>query len=47
LGRIPEAADYFTWEGLKIEVVDMDGNRIDKVLVTPPRDTVSELAGDV
>ena len=47
LGRIPAAADYFVWEGLKIEVVDMDGNRIDKVLVTPPRDTVSELAGDV
>jgi putative hemolysin len=35
LGRIPTAADYFEWEGLKIEVVDMDGNRVDKVLVTP------------
>jgi putative hemolysin len=46
LGRIPAATDYFIWEGLKIEVVDMDGNRIDKVLVTPPRDAISELAGD-
>jgi putative hemolysin len=36
LGRIPTAADYFEWEGLRIEVVDMDGNRVDKVLVTPP-----------
>jgi putative hemolysin len=35
LGRIPTAADYFEWEGLRIEVVDMDGNRVDKVLVTP------------
>jgi putative hemolysin len=42
LGRIPIAADSFEWEGLKLEVVDMDGNRVDKVLVTPPRETVSE-----
>ena len=47
LGRIPAATDYFIWEGLKIEVVDMDGNRVDKVLVTPTRDTISEMAGDV
>ena len=47
LGRIPVAADYFVWEGFKIEVVDMDGNRVDKVLVTPTGDTLSELAGDV
>jgi putative hemolysin len=47
LGRIPSAADHFVWDGLKIEVVDMDGNRIDKVLVTPTRDTISELAGDI
>ena len=47
LGRIPAAADYFVWEGLKIEVVDMDGNRVDKVLATPTGDTISELAGDV
>jgi putative hemolysin len=47
LGRIPAATDYFVWEELKIEVVDMDGNRVDKVLVTPTGDTISELAGDV
>lgn len=34
LGRIPSAGESFTFEKLKIEVVDMDGNRIDKVLVT-------------
>ncbi len=35
LGRIPRPADSFTWNGLRVEVVDMDGNRIDKVLVAP------------
>ena len=34
LGRIPSAADHFEWRGLRVEVVDMDGNRIDKVLVS-------------
>ena len=33
LGRIPETADQFEWGGLCFEVVDMDGNRVDKVLV--------------
>lgn len=35
LGRIPAVADSFEWDGLKFEVVGMDGHRIDKVLVTP------------
>jgi putative hemolysin len=35
LGRIPVAADYFEWNGLRFEVMDMDGNRVDKVLVMP------------
>lgn len=34
LGRIPQAADRFEWNGLNFEVVDMDGKRVDKVLVT-------------
>jgi magnesium and cobalt exporter, CNNM family len=46
LGRIPTAADHFEWEGLKIEVVDMDGNRVDKVLVTPTRNALPETPGD-
>ncbi len=33
LGRIPTAADHFEWETLRFEVMDMDGNRVDKVLV--------------
>ncbi|MGL5081907.1 MAG: hemolysin family protein [Microcoleaceae cyanobacterium] len=35
LGRIPNASAHFEWNGLRIEVVDMDGNRVDKVLVMP------------
>lgn len=34
LGRVPKAADTFEWGGMKFEVMDMDGRRIDKVLVT-------------
>jgi putative hemolysin len=35
LGRIPAAADYFEWDGMHFEVMDMDGNRVDKVLIIP------------
>ncbi len=35
LGRIPAAADHFEWEEMRFEVMDMDGNRVDKVLVMP------------
>jgi putative hemolysin len=34
LGRVPSAADWFEWQGLRIEVVDMDRNRVDKLLVS-------------
>jgi putative hemolysin len=33
LGRVPGTADRVEWEGWRFEVVDMDGKRIDKVLV--------------
>jgi len=33
LGRIPRAGDHFAWKDLRFEVVDMDGRRVDKVLV--------------
>lgn len=36
LGRIPSIGDKTNWEGLDIEVVDMDGPRIDRVLVSTP-----------
>jgi putative hemolysin len=34
LGHIPAAADSFDWNGLRFEVMDMDGKRVDKVLVS-------------
>lgn len=34
LGHIPKPADAFVWEGYRFEIVDMDGARIDKVLVS-------------
>jgi putative hemolysin len=34
LGRIPAEADFFEWDEYRFEVVDMDKNRIDKVLVS-------------
>jgi CBS domain containing-hemolysin-like protein len=37
LGRVPSTGDRFEWEGYSFEVVDMDGRRVDKVLVTPTR----------
>lgn len=33
LGRIPSTANYFVWKTFYFEVMDMDGNRVDKVLV--------------
>ncbi|HEY5407951.1 MAG TPA: hemolysin family protein [Ginsengibacter sp.] len=33
LKRIPATADTFEWRGFTFEIVDMDGQRIDKVLV--------------
>ena len=34
LGRVPQPTDRFEWHDLKFEVMDMDGRRVDKVLVT-------------
>jgi putative hemolysin len=44
LGRIPQAADQFEWNGLCFEVMDMHGKRVDKILVTTivPKPTTPE-----
>ena len=34
LGRLPDTGDSVTWADWRLEVVDMDGKRIDKVLAT-------------
>ena len=40
LGHIPSAGDRFTWENCEFEVVDMDGRRVDKVLVSERGETI-------
>ncbi|MES2957698.1 MAG: hemolysin family protein [Pseudomonadota bacterium] len=35
LGHLPRTADRVDWHGWRFEVVDMDGKRVDKVLVAP------------
>jgi putative hemolysin len=34
LGHIPREGESLKWQGLAIEVIDMDGPRVDKLLVT-------------
>ncbi len=38
MGRIPTSGDKFHADGLRFEIMDMDGNRIDKILVSPISD---------
>jgi putative hemolysin len=33
-GRIPQCAEHFEWAGFRFEVVDLDGARIDKILIS-------------
>ena len=53
LGNIPKASDNFDWTKLHFEVMDMDGNRVDKVLVCEkliepePEPALAEVAKEV
>ncbi len=42
LGRIPTAGDHFHWHAARFEVVDMDGRRVDKVLIHLPQEDEKE-----
>lgn len=37
LGRVPKPGDFIEQDGFRFEVMDLDGRRIDKVLVSPAR----------
>jgi putative hemolysin len=37
VNRVPRVADHFVVEGYRFEVVDMDGRRVDRVLIVPPK----------
>jgi putative hemolysin len=43
LERIPETGEHFEWKGFGIEIMDMDGHRIDKVLVKLSEQIRSEM----
>ncbi|RZU02491.1 hemolysin family protein [Rivibacter subsaxonicus] len=53
LGRLPQTADVVEWAGWRFEVVDLDGKRVDKVLVVKSAEsaargnlvTTSEVSG--
>ncbi len=38
IGRIASVSDKAIHSGIALEVIDMDGRRVDKLLVTPPRE---------
>jgi putative hemolysin len=44
-GRIPQAGEHFDWRNYRFEVVDLDGARIDKILVSLRREQVGENQG--
>ncbi len=47
LGRLPHTGDITVWEDWRLEVVDLDGKRIDKVLATRIPPTLEPEAGNV
>jgi putative hemolysin len=38
IGHVPSPSEKFSWGGYRFEVIDMDLNRVDKVLMTPPKE---------
>ncbi|HBC15295.1 MAG TPA: DNA-binding protein, partial [Erythrobacter sp.] len=44
LKRLPNEGDHFTDQGWRFEVVDMDGRRIDKLLVSNEADGAAQPA---
>jgi len=46
-GEIPREGEYFDYNGFRFKIVDMDGNRIDKIMVSIiPGDTPKEAEED-
>ncbi|HZD10738.1 MAG TPA: hemolysin family protein [Candidatus Binatia bacterium] len=35
LGNVPSTGEYFEWHEMRFEVADMDGHRVDKILIAP------------
>lgn len=45
-GKVPQSGESFVWQGLQFEIMDMDGVRIDKVLVTRLTSTAKPAADE-
>jgi putative hemolysin len=43
LERIPQTGDKLPWRGFIFEIIDMDGHRIDKVLVTASQEILDDM----
>jgi putative hemolysin len=46
LERIPKTGDSFEWKGFSFEIIDMDGHRIDKLLLTISKELREEMEED-
>uniref|UniRef100_B8DL84 HlyC/CorC family transporter n=1 Tax=Nitratidesulfovibrio vulgaris (strain DSM 19637 / Miyazaki F) TaxID=883 RepID=B8DL84_NITV9 len=46
LGRMPAMGDALRWRGHRFEIVDMDGRRIDRVLVSPDPERADDVGDD-
>jgi putative hemolysin len=46
LGKIPISGEYFEWRQLRFEIVDMDGKRVDKILVKSS-ESIEEVLNEV
>ena len=42
MGKIPKAGQSFLWRDMRIEVLDMDGNRVDKLLISKKNPVVKK-----
>ena len=38
LKKVPKLGEHFQWKGIDFEIADMDGNRVDKIIVRFPED---------
>ena len=45
-GRIPQVGEHFDWRTYRFEVVDLDGARVDKILVVPQGETSAATPDD-
>ena len=46
LGRLPGTGDIATWESWRLEVIDLDGKRIDKVLASRLPEPADEIGAE-